>query len=149
MRLKVDFFALPDHYGDLATNLRKELDDILTMFPRAMEIFKTNTLSLKDYTLTILTKQDINYPYWSKPLDTDKVFSAMAKSEVMRRTKGNIKILLVPSTSDLDADGILVAGVAQSGTVSPKKQRNSVKMHNFLYRVTQKRCEFNNNQKLL
>ena len=115
MNLNVELFALPEHFQETSSNLNKQLSGDLKFFLKKMEMFSTQDLEIVDYTLTILNKKDINYPYWSNPLYTDKVFVAMYESRKFQQSKANLKVLLVPSDTELKSRGGSVAGVAMQG----------------------------------
>ena len=115
MNLNVELFALPEHFQETSGNLNKQLSGDLKFFLKKMEMFLTQDLEIVDYTLTILNKKDINYPYSSSPLDADKIFKAMKESRKIQKSKANLKVLLVPSDTELESEGDSAAGVATPG----------------------------------
>ena len=115
MNLNVELFALPEHFQETSGNLNKQLSGDLKFFLKKMEMFSTKDLEIVDYTLTILNKKDINYPYWSSPLDADKIFKAMKESRKIQKSKANLKVLLIPSDTELKSEGDSAAGVATPG----------------------------------
>lgn len=119
MNLKVHFFALAENFKEPSTTLRTMLSWDLDLFTDKMRIFNSHDLEITDYDLTILEKGDIDYPYQSSPLDSEKVLKAMDKSPVIKESRANIKVLLLPTTTKLEYTGSSIAGIA-----SPSKIKN-------------------------
>ena len=120
LNLKVDLYALPEHFQLPRENLQKQLAGDLKVFLQKMEMFRTNDLRIVDYTITMLDKADINYPYWSSPLDAGTVIEGMKRSRKVSENKANLKIMLLPSDIELETSGDGISGLAQTGNLNFK-----------------------------
>ena len=123
LNLKVDLYALPEHFQLPRENLQKQLAGDLKVFLQKMEMFKTNDLRIVDYTITMLDKADINYPYWSSPLDAGTVMEGMKRSRKVSENKANLKVMLLPSDIKLETRGDGISGLAQTGNLNFKGLR--------------------------
>ena len=120
LNLKVDLYALPEHFQLPRENLQKQLAGDLKVFLQKMEMFRTNDLRIVDYTIIMLDKADINYPYWSSPLDAGTVIEGMKRSRKVSENKANLKVMLLPSEIKLETRGDGISGLAQTGNLNFK-----------------------------